>query len=65
MWRLSSEKYLLAAAVSAACVAFAVGYVAHFDFGFSTGEIRTGALGGAAAIAAFLFAGAAGRSRDR
>ena len=54
---LSRQTFLLYAAVSAAIAAFVIGHIANADLGLSGGEIRAGALSGAAVIAAFLFAG--------
>jgi hypothetical protein len=47
----------------AAVAAFVIGHVAYVDLGFSRGEIRTGALGGVAVIAALLFVGGVGGQR--
>jgi energy-converting hydrogenase Eha subunit G len=48
----------------AAVAAFVIGHVAYIDLGFSRGEIRASALGGAAVLAALLFVGSVGRPRD-
>ena len=66
MRQLSRQTLLFYAAVSAGVAAFVIEHVAHSGLGWSGGEIRTGALSGAAVIAAFLFAGmrkSGGRSR--
>ena len=54
---LSRQAFLFYAAISAAVAAFVVGHIANADLGLSGGEVRAGALSGAAVIAAFLFAG--------
>jgi len=59
----SREAILLYAAILAGVAAFVIGHIAYFDLGFSRGEIRTGALGGAAMIAMLLFAGSLGGRR--
>jgi len=63
MRRFSREALLLYAVMLAAVAAFVIGHIAYVDLGFSRGEIRGGALGGAAVIAALLFAGGVGRPR--
>jgi len=45
---------LLAGIMSAGMAAGTVGYIAHYDFGFSREEIRAPALAGAIVIAALL-----------
>ena len=65
MRKFSREAFLLYAVISAAVAAFLIGHIATFDLGFSGGEIRTGALGGAGVIAALLFAGSAKGGRGR
>jgi hypothetical protein len=62
MRKFSREAFLLYGVMMAAVAAFVIGHIAYIDLGFSRGEIRTSALGGAAAIAALLFAGV-GRGR--
>ena len=62
MRKFSREAFLLYGVMMAAVAAFVIGHIAYVDLGFSRGEIRTGALGGAAMIAALLFAGV---GRDR
>ena len=47
----------------AAAAAFVIGHIAYVDLGFSRGEIRASALGGAAMIAALLFVVGVGRPR--
>jgi hypothetical protein len=64
MRKFSREAFLLYGAMMAAVAAFVIGHIAYVDLGFSRGEIRTGALGGAAVIAALLFAGV-GRGRPQ
>jgi hypothetical protein len=46
----------LMSVVAAAFTALSLGYIAHYDFGFSREEIRTPALIGAAVIAALVAA---------
>jgi hypothetical protein len=66
MQKFSREALLLYAVISAAIAAFLIGHIAFIDLGFSGGEIRTGALGGAGVIAALLFAGStSGRRRGK
>jgi hypothetical protein len=62
MRKFSREAFLLYGVMMAAVAAFVIGHIAYVDLGFSRGEIRTSALGGAAMIAALLFAGV-GRGR--
>jgi len=64
MRRFSREALLVYAAMLAAVAAFVIGHVAYIDLGFSRGEIRASALGGAAVLAALLFVGSVGRPRD-
>jgi len=60
----SREALLLYAVMLAAAAAFVIGHVAYVDLGFSRGEIRASALGGAVVLAALLFVGSVGRPRD-
>lgn len=62
MRRFSREALLLYAVILAVAAAFVIGHVAYIDLGFSRGEIRASALGGAAVLAALLFVGV-GRPR--
>jgi hypothetical protein len=64
MRRYSREAILLYAVMLAAVAAFVIGHIAYVDLGFSRGEIRSGALGSAAAIGVLLFAGSLNRRRD-
>ena len=64
MRKFSREALLLYAVMLAVAAAFVISHVAHVDLGFSRGEIRASALGGAAVLAALLFVGSVGRPRD-
>jgi energy-converting hydrogenase Eha subunit G len=65
MRRFSREALLVYAIMLAAAAAFVIGHIAYVDLGFSRGEIRTSALGGAAVLAALLLVGSVGRPRDQ
>jgi len=56
---------LVYAVMLAAAAAFVIGHIASVDLGFSRGEIRASALGGAAVLAALLVVGSVGRPRGQ
>ncbi len=63
MRKFSREAFLLYAVMLAAVAAFVIGHIASVDLGIPRGEIRDGALGGAAVIGVLLFAVSVGRRR--
>jgi hypothetical protein len=65
MRRFSREALLAYAIMLAAAAAFVIGHIAYVDIGLSRGEIRAGALGGAAVLAALLFLGSVGHPRGK
>ena len=65
MRKFSREAVLVYEVMLAAAAAFVIGHIASVDLGFSRGEIRASALGGAAVLAALLFVGSVGRPRGQ
>ena len=64
MRRFSRGALLVYAVMLAAAAAFVIGHIAYIDLGFSRGEIRASALGGATVLAALLFVGSVRPPRD-